>query len=324
MNGRPATNKPLLVVLGTEICPPSDTLELLVAFHFGGSPAKERHPALAETWLKPVVQNNLYECWWVADPVRYSEVDGVRVAECANYAVAILNNDEQSGESLETMTRRAYLDLIAALRTTPHKRIAKIWNYIGGINDGEGNRERYRRFSAGRAAAFDELKVSNKLAPAGTGVGTSRMSGLTVIAIASNYPIELTENPRQLSAFKYPTQYGPKSPKFARGGTVAGFDHKLILLSGTAAIVGHESVHPCDIEAQFEETLRNITVLGKNLPVLGNQTIFRVYLRDPRDVERVATKLKAESGLQDDQVAYLQGDICRRELLIEIEGVRVG
>lgn len=316
-------NDHLQIVLSNNISPPTDAHNLLVAFRFAREPGDEEHPAIVDIYLDPVEHDCLYECWWIAEPIDYSSEGNLRIAECVDYAIVVQDNDEAATDDLESLTRKAYLELMAAVSATDHKQMAKVWNYLGGINDGDGDLERYKRFSVGRAAAFAEMNVFDDAAPTGTGVGTRRDLGLTIIALASKHPLELVENPRQISAFHYPRQYGPSSPKFARGGSVINDRHGLYLLSGTAAIVGHESVHPCDVESQVDETFRNLTALSESVSVLDKTSVLRVYLRDPDDIEVVAEKIEAQFGLHRDQIAFLRGNICRSELLIEIDGVRV-
>jgi len=185
------TNNHLQVVLGANISPPSQAHHLLVAFRFGSKPDVEDHPAVADTYLDPVLHDRLYECWWIKGPVTYRREGNIRIAECADYSVVIQDNDEKVGDDFEMLTRQAYVELIAAVNATDHKRLAKVWNYLGGINDGEGDLERYRRFSIGRAAAFSELSITDDAAPTGTGVGTRRDLGLTIIALASKHPLQL-------------------------------------------------------------------------------------------------------------------------------------
>ncbi|MCH8248608.1 MAG: hypothetical protein IH913_03265 [Proteobacteria bacterium] len=316
-------NDHLQVVLGNSVSPPSEKHNLLVAFRFGSAATNQTHPAIVDTCLEAVEHDNLYECWWIAEPVTYRTHGRMRIAECANYAVIIQDNAEQATDDLVSLTRQAYVDLMLAIQSTDHHRMAKVWNYLGGINEGDGDQERYRRFSVGRAAAFSEFGISDDEAPTGTGVGTSRERGLTIIALASKHPLVRAENPRQLSAFRYPRQYGPSSPKFARGGSVSNDNHDLYLLSGTAAIVGHKSVHPYDVNSQVDETFRNLAALSESVSVLDKNSVLRVYLRNPADITIVASKLESELGLGSDRVAFLHGNICRRELMIEIDGVRV-
>ena len=57
--------------------------------------------------------------------------------------------------------------------------------------------------------------------------------------------------------------------------------------------------------------------------ILDDQSVLRVYLRNPGDYLQIATRLRDYLGLGADQIAFLHGNICRRELLVEIDGIRV-
>jgi len=103
-------------------------------------------------------------------------------------------------------------------------------------------------------------------------------------------------------------------------------------LSCTAAIIGHESVHPNNVSMQISETLANlnhvcnaISGLGCNSKrmTLDDESVLRVYLRDADDLDFVASELAKSIGNIESNVAFLNAHICRRELVIEIDGVRV-
>ena len=325
-------NAHLCVKIADTLTPPSAEHSLLLAFRFGRAGEADEHPAIVDAQLAPIDRDLLYEAWWVEGEVEYSTCGLVRIAQSRDYAVLTLEHDESGIEDHRLFVRDAYRQLLHALATTRHPQLVKVWNYLGAINEGEGDEERYRQFSAGRAMAFSEAGLVDEHAPTGTGVGTMRDRGLTIIALSSARDFMLAENPRQVSAFDYPRQYGPKSPKFGRGGSVITADHCLRLISGTASIVGHESLHPDDTLAQLDETLRNLDSLCEavsescpNSPklVLDDRSVLRVYLRSPEDYAVVAEKLRGRLGPGADQIAFLRGDICRRELLLEIDGVRL-
>lgn len=322
----------LSIKIADALSPPSAEHSLLLAFRFGRAGKTDEHPAIVDAQLSPIDRDSLYEAWWVEGDVEYSSCGPVRIAQSGDYAVLILEYDESGVDDHRLFVRDAYRELLRALATTRHPQLVKVWNYLGAINEGEGDEERYRQFSAGRAMAFSEAGLVDEHAPTGTGVGTMQARGLTIIALCSARDFALAENPRQVSAFDYPRQYGPKSPKFGRGGSVVTADHCLRLISGTASIVGHESMHPEDTLAQLDETLRNLDSLcdavsksSENSPrlVLDDRSVLRVYLRNPEDYTVVAEKLRDRLGPGADQVAFLHADICRRELLLEIDGVRV-
>jgi chorismate lyase/3-hydroxybenzoate synthase len=99
-----------------------------------------------------------------------------------------------------------------------------------------------------------------------------------------------------------------------------------LYISGTAAIVGHSSHHPDDFAAQVEETLANFSSLmqAAGLPPAlhyGAGCALKVYVRRAADVARVRTLL-GQRVPPATALLLLHGDICRRELLIEIDGIQ--
>jgi chorismate lyase/3-hydroxybenzoate synthase len=101
----------------------------------------------------------------------------------------------------------------------------------------------------------------------------------------------------------------------------------VLLASGTASIVGHASVHIGDTAGQCRESLRNLRALldegerrcGARFGFAGCRAL-RVYVRDPADLDSVRGVFEA-SGIPPRHIVYLHGDVCRRELAVELEGV---
>lgn len=323
----------LAITLSDNIVPASGNHNLLLGFQFGTSPVPAEHMAIVNVGLKPINRSNLYECWWYEGDVGVTTSGDVRITQCEDYAVAILQRPDPAQQDFQRATYDAYQELLSAVQQTGHRHLVKIWNYFSGINDGEGDREKYRQFSIGRAKAFEEHGILDDIVPTGTAIGSICDSDLSIVALLSTHGLRAAENPRQISAFKYPRQYGPKSPKFSRGGCVSIEDHCLFLLSGTAAIIGHESAHPYDVALQAGETLQNLDQLCKAITaldkagrklLLDGDCVLRVYLRDSGDRDLVAGRLQEVLGGNSSNVVFLHADICRRELMVEIDGVRIG
>ena len=118
----------------------------------------------------------------------------------------------------------------------------------------------------------------------------------------------------------------PRSPSFARGTLVRAGSGETFFISGTASIVGHQSMHVGDVGAQVEEALRNIEALidstrhdeGMRFQGLRDLDNLKVYVRRAEDLPLVRQMLAGRLG-SSAHVLYLQGDICRHELLVEIE-----
>jgi chorismate lyase/3-hydroxybenzoate synthase len=144
--------------------------------------------------------------------------------------------------------------------------------------------------------------------------------------MAGREPGTMLENPRQVSAYDYPRRYGPAAPSFSRAAVIPA---SLLLVSGTSSIVGHASLHAGDVSAQLDETLSNLDVLLLRArdagqvasATLGAESLLKVYLRPGVDAQGVEDKLRRRLG-GDVPLIMLEADICRAELLIEIEAIQ--
>jgi chorismate lyase/3-hydroxybenzoate synthase len=263
------------------------------------------------------------EVWRAAGRVIRGRDGDVAWASDGDYTFAALEVDEAAQGGIAHAARHAYATLAQWSRHRATAHLLRIWNYLDAINDGEGDAERYRLFCAGRAAGMDSAFGDY---PAATAIGVrDGRRVLQVYALAARVPGHAVENPRQLNAWRYPRQYGPSAPGFARAMRAPSTSPQLYI-SGTAAIVGHASHHPEDLAAQLKETLANLDSLleaAGSTPSLGAMSPLKVYVRHASDVQAVRELLRARLG---DKVplVLLQGDVCRRELLLEIEGVHSG
>src|SRR5690606_8340690 len=115
-------------------------------------------------------------------------------------------------------------------------------------------------------------------------------------SVAAGTPVE---NPRQVSAYRYPRRYGPQPPSFARAMLPPAGSAMPLMLSGTAAVVGHVSMHDGEVLAQLDETFNNFDALvgaarahDPSLPPrFGAGTRLKVYVRDRDDLALVADAL---------------------------------
>ena len=96
-------------------------------------------------------------------------------------------------------------------------------------------------------------------------------------------------------------------------------------MSGTASIVGHETVFPGDPARQTAETMRNVEAVldaagvpGQGGPLGARLTSLRVYVRFPDQLDTIRGAILA-STRSAVPTAWIQAEICREELLVEIE-----
>jgi chorismate lyase/3-hydroxybenzoate synthase len=217
---------------------------------------------------------------------------------------------------LEGLSRRVYGRLIDEVREAGYPYFLRMWNHVGGINEFDGGQERYQLFCAGRHDAFVNAGYHHGAdLPSASAIG-SHGRGLVVYYLAAREPGIQIENPRQVAAYDYPPQYGPKSPSFSRATVWNG----TVFVSGTSSVVGHATLHPGNVDAQLDETLRNIDiVIARALPggSLANVVTAKTYVRHPADYPRIVERL---AGVFP-QNLYVEADICRADLLLEIEAV---
>lgn len=231
---------------------------------------------------------------------------------------------------LEDSAYELYRSIFSA---APGWHLARIWNYVPAINaPGPGSLENYRLFCRGRSLAFEHHygRGFKALLPAASAVGT-RAGALTVIFAACPVAPRHFENPLQVPAYDYPGDYGPRAPSFARATVVSGAESATVFISGTAAIRGHETVAPESTRLQLGCTLENLhgisAACGLGPWQSGAHPLtrhFKVYVRHAADQPMVAALLSERLLTPADRVSYVQADICRSSLLVEIEATVFG
>lgn len=233
-------------------------------------------------------------------------------------------------DGLENAAHGLYRSIFTAAQG---RHLARIWNYVPDINaTGPGGLENYRAFCRGRSLAFEEHYGSGfkTLLPSASAVG-SQADALTVAFAACPGPLRHVENPLQVPAYDYPSDYGPRAPSFARATVVPGPGGATVFISGTAAIRGHATIAPHSTRLQLECALENLQAisaacgLGTGLAAgAGATRHFKVYVRHAADQALVESMLQERLLTEADRVSYVQSDICRASLLVEIEATIFG
>jgi len=269
------------------------------------------------------------EMWTSRLPVQYGEYNRIQYATDGELLFGVISETSTiESDDFEARVRRIYRDIFSLTERQGCPHLLRMWNYIPGINRHYDGLENYQRFCRARAQAFQErYGAFIFLLPSASGVGTGP-GAFVVYFIASHRAGVHRENPRQVSAYSYPPQYGRRSPSFARATLRRPDDGECFFISGTASIVGHQSLHVGHVRAQLDETLRNIETLIESTAA-DEQTRFRgltdidhlkVYLRCASDMDIARELIQRRIGAGANAL-YLVGDICRRELLVEVEAV---
>lgn len=218
----------------------------------------------------------------------------------------------------------------------------RFWAFIPRIHAEYGNgQDRYMAFNAGRYAAFSSWlggrDAFSRSVPTASAVGT-RSGEFALFGLASRWPANPVENPRQVPAYRYSRRFGPLPPCFARATLVRREPEleDLLLVGGTASIAGEDSCHLGELVLQAAETFHNLASVvrsawqGSGSPLGGSDadlwrrlSLFRelrVYFREAEHQQQILELVEAAfPGVA--RIEMLPAELCRTELLVEIEGM---
>lgn len=265
-------------------------------------------------------------------PVNQGHTEDFYWAETGDYLLVAYWANEATAGGLRQATESIYNRLLIEIQTRAFPFLVRAWNYfadINGIDENDGL-ERYRQFCIGRFDAFAAQGIAENQFPSACALG-HHGGDLLIYALASKTAAQHFENPQQASAYHYPAEYGPRSPSFARASLLepAGQMAKLFV-SGTASVVGFVTRHPDDLNLQIQVTLENLDCLLAHIgaeyasthdgikPTLEAEVI-KIYVRNPDDItiikDRISKAYPAAPAI------YLAADICRSDLLLEVDGI---
>jgi len=223
--------------------------------------------------------------------------------------------------------------------------VVRQWNYIEnilGINfKNQEMMQNYQVFNDVRSRYYSKNSFVNGY-PAATGIGMNT-GGVVLEFVAVNHSpgvrIVAIKNPRQMSAYTYSDEVlvgkpisqaaGKASPKFERAKYVSFENTAQVYVSGTAAIIGQNSNPEQNAREQTITTIENIQQLLSEMNLQRHHidlksgkialSYLRVYVKNRKSLSQV--KSVCEQYFPQVPTLYLISDICRKELLVEIEGI---
>ncbi len=295
--------------------------QVLAIIEFESAPHNSADARLIGVDLPLLSGGSVREVWRCDRPVQHGHAGSVQWSSDGHWCQFAVSVDESDHGDIAASSRVAYERMSKFLREHSKLHVLRLWNYFDAITEGDGDSERYRQFNIGREQGLQGMFDAGF--PAATAIGSeSGRRTVQVYGLASRQRGSAIENPRQLSSWRYPREYGPVSPGFARAMRAP---RNLLLISGTAAIVGHASQFGNNLAAQTEEMLENLRSLitasqEHKATETARELLLKAYVRGPEDVayviERLRDALPELAGL-----IVLGGQVCRRELVVEIEGV---
>ena len=259
--------------------------------------------------------------WKIAVEAAYSRIDSsdivINISNNIRYIVrstdsgkevwgsglgfALFSSDARSATEAAFEQMKAILDA----EGMSFNNIVRQWNYIGNILEGKNGRQNYQIFNEVRSEYFGKFRTVHGY-PASTSIGM-KLGGVTIdfCAVMTNEKLSQYEQTILLKDnFK-----------------------STLLISGTAFIKGQETVGIGDVEKQTQVTINNIIKLTDQKRIEQNVTdtntdwgkfiLLRVYIKNQDDFSKV--KMICLKQFPDVPAIFIESDICRDNLLVEIE-----
>src|SRR5690606_280667 len=213
--------------------------DVLAVFGFGDpAPAHGGDPRYLRVPLQPHAGPAPYEVWRTGRRVASGRDGEIAWSSDGALSFGVIEVDERAyacdadPTGIVGAAAHAYARLTGFIQASDTPHLLRIWNYLDAITHGEGDHERYRQFCVGRARGLGDFAPERL--PAATAIGRCDSARvLQVYWMAAAAPGTPLENPRQVSAYRYPRDYGPQPPSFARAMLPPTADRTPLLLSGT-------------------------------------------------------------------------------------------
>lgn len=213
-----------------------------------------------------------------------------------------------------------------------YKDVIRTWIYVGEITHFSNGVENYEAINLSRKNYYDRIFGPKTLSkyPASTGIG---MDNRDIVISALAYrkrpfeEVSPVENIAQTAAWNYPSHLAKISPTFSRAYRINTPSGTLSLISGTASIIGAETVHIGDVQAQVGVTIDNLerVIAGcirqpDITEPLSTVIQYVCYIKNPSDLEKVRQICYSRLPLSANRL-FVKADVCRDNLLVEIEAV---
>lgn len=210
--------------------------------------------------------------------------------------------------------------------------VVRTWIYVGGITHFSNGVEHYESINHSRKEYYDRVFGENAAVkyPASTGIG---MDNRDIVITALAYrkrpfeDISPVENLAQTEAWHYPSHLAKVPPTFSRAYRISTPSGTLSLISGTASIIGAETVHIGDVQAQTEVTIDNLERVVAScvqqtgiVEPLSFVIHYVCYVKNPEDLETVRQVCNRRLPISANRI-FVKADVCRDNLLVEIEAV---
>lgn len=297
---------------------------------YSASPADNIIHDLANIPIISLETPQIFEAWHGVSSTASSRSGPWQLYHNDQYLLAAVPNTLLDSLPVDQATEQAYSLILEQIHLWEYPYLVRTWNFFPDItSEGCANANNYQLFCTGRSRAYANIAIQPQIYPAATVIGTHQ-PGTHIYFIAAKQNGIGIENSQQVSAFEYPSSYSEDPPLFSRALLHRNHNQEILFISGTASITGHSTQFEGDINRQTEMCLNNIEHLVRTA-ILDHQhanitlqefSQFKVYIKHPEHINEVRTHIQKLLGISA-PVYYLQGDMCRSDLLVEIEALAI-
>ncbi len=316
-----------IIVCEDRVAPKNEN-SLLTQLYFGDAQNSTPGCLSIQTELELLGSNLFAQYWFTDQQVAHGNYQNIRYAYTPQMLFGFIELECNVQDAIQNITCNAYNEIYQCLQETNCQHLLRTWNFFPQITASDlhqPEQNRYETFCHGRLEAMQQSGISNSVYPAATVIGNHE-NMLQVYFLAADAPGTAVENPRQTSAYKYPVNDRDTQPLFSRGLIKRWGQRTHFYVSGTASIVGHETLHVNDVCAQLNEAINNVETLVAHandkyqtqLNAQDDLLYMKVYIRNRDDLDQIKQVLAARISNTTPR-ALLLGDMCRENLLVEIE-----
>ena len=280
--------------------------------------------------------------YYSVDGINYCTITSDKLLEC--WVVGAMMNGKYGGKYESADGSFQKLKLVLDSLELNFDTIVRQWNYVGEILDlssANGLRmQNYQIFNEVRNSYYSQYRNCSNF-PAATGIGiNSTHVGIDCYAIGnqSNIQIIPVSNPNQEDSYQYGQDVlvgdaiaHKQPPQFERAILLKSGASSKLIISGTAAIIGQKTIGIGDVVQQTKTTIDNIETLVSRTNLMNHcsnpaeypdkYSYLRVYVKYRSDIKTVKRICTENYG--DVPMTFVQADICRDNLLVEIEAKKM-
>jgi len=280
--------------------------------------------------------------YYSVDGINYSTITSDEFLECWVVGAQLSGNGDNKYEAADGSFRK--LKLVLNNLDLDFDSIVRQWNYVGEILDlsyaNGRTMQNYQIFNEVRNSYYTQYRKCSSF-PAATGIGmNSTHVGIDCYAIgnSSNVQIIPISNPNQEESYQYGQDVlvgdaivHKQAPQFERAILLKSGASSRLIISGTAAIIGQKTIGIGDVVQQTKTTIDNIETLVSRTNLMNHcfnneqypdkYGYLRVYVKYRSDITTVKQICTEKYG--DVPMTFVQADICRDNLLVEIEAEKM-